>query len=71
MHPKHSPEDRLCPECYEVTEADEKPNGVEAVISFWLGPVMIGLFPYWIGFSFRNPEPYRTIDLGYIKFMWT
>jgi hypothetical protein len=38
--------------------------------SFWLGKYSIGLFSYWIGFSSRNPKPYRVIDAGFLKVMW-
>lgn len=40
------------------------------IVNFDIGKFMFGIFPYWIGFSIRNPKPYRVIDLGFFKIMW-
>jgi len=40
------------------------------MMTFWVCTLLIGIFPYWIGFSNRNPKPYRTVDVGYLKIMW-
>lgn len=39
------------------------------IYSTMVNRVMIGVFSYWIGFSFRNIGTYWAIDLGYLKFM--
>lgn len=39
------------------------------IYSTMVNRVMIGLFSYWIGFSFRDVGTYRAIDLGYLKLL--
>jgi len=35
-----------------------------------IGNVDIGLFNVWLGYSNRNPKPFRIVDFGFLKFMW-
>jgi len=40
------------------------------ILTCRIGNVDIGLFNVWLGYSNRNPKPFRIVDFGFLKFMW-